>query len=381
MVSGKPKVAHILIPYLQKTETFIYDRVTNHVRYSPFILTDEPVINADIFPFGGPIYSLASRPAPLRTADTLFKKAAGFSPYFLSVLSRKKPAVVHAHFGPVGAAAAQAAKMLGIPLVVSFYGIDASALLDSPEYKKEYKRLFRAAAVVSVLSENMGERLARAGCPKDKLRVHHLAVDTAALQPKSEKPAAAGAPFKIVSAGRLVPKKGMALLVNAFGIMAGKGIDAELHIYGEGPLGDDIKKQIAEKKLSRRVKLHGRRGRAAVFDAMRGADAFALFSVTGPDGDSEGTPTVLIEAGALGLPSVSTIHAGIPEVVVDGRTGFLVDEYDVENFVSRLIQLAEHPRLRHTMGRAARTRIAAEFDIKKVMRKIESDYDSIVKSK
>ena len=73
MVNRKPKVAHILIPYLQKTETFIYDRLTNHTRYNPFILTDEPVVNSDIFPFDGQIYSLATRPAAIRAADTRFK--------------------------------------------------------------------------------------------------------------------------------------------------------------------------------------------------------------------------------------------------------------------------------------------------------------------
>lgn len=379
MVKGPPKVAHILIPYLRKTETFIYDRITNHVKYAPFVVTDEPVINAEMFPFDGRIFSLADRNTAVHTADTLFRKSTGFSPYTLSVLAKEKPAVLHAHFGPVGVAAARIAKILSAPLVVSFYGIDASALLDDPQYKKDYKRLFRQAVLVSVLSDDMGAKLARAGCPENKLRVHHLAVDLAALRQKEEESAGKeGGPLKIASVGRLVPKKGMSLLIKAFESVLKNGVEAVLDIYGEGPLEGALKKQIAEKRFTGKVNLHGHCERVDVLKAMRAADVLALFSVTGPDGDSEGTPTVLIEAGAIGLPSVSTNHAGIPEVIVDGRTGFLVDEYDVGTFAERLMQLAGHPSLRVSMGRAARRRIANGFDIKKVMAKIESDYDSAI---
>ncbi len=379
MAPSKPKVAHVLIPYLRKTETFIYDRLINHKRYAPFILTDEPVINADMFPFGNPIYSLAERPQAVRVADTFFKKTFSVSPYFQTILKRREPAVIHAHFGPVGAVVAPVAKALGIPLIVSFYGVDASSLIDQPEYQSRYKKLFRQAAVVSVLSGEMAKRLVAGGCPEGKIRIHHLAVDTAAIRRRPERSQTEEGRFRIVSAGRFVPKKGMALLVSSFEILTKSVPGAELVIYGDGPLEESVKKQVAEKRLGKRITFCGHKGRGEVLSAMREADAFALFSVTGPDGDQEGTPTVLIEAGASGLPSVSTNHAGIPEVIEDGHTGFLVDENEVERFAARLEQLALHPRLRVTMGRAARNRIKSEFDIHKVMSAIESDYDSLRK--
>jgi colanic acid/amylovoran biosynthesis glycosyltransferase len=380
MVNSAPKVAHILIPYLRKTETFIYDRLIRHSRYQPFILTDEPVMNSDMFPFSDTIHTLADKTPRIRKIDTVFKKALHVSPFFMYVLKREAPAVIHAHFGPVGAAAAMSAKLLGIPLIVSFYGIDASELLESAEYRKEYRKLFGIAAIVSVLSGEMGERLVRAGCPPGKIRVHHLAVDTNALKPCA-KMVDANRPFRIVSAGRFVPKKGMSLLVESFEILAKKGIDAELFLFGDGPLEAEVKKQVTDKKLGGRIRFFGHQKRGAVLAAMRAADVFALFSVTGPNGDCEGTPTVLIEAGALGLPSVSTRHAGIPEVIVDGRTGLLADENDVESFASQIEQLAASPELRGDLGRAARDRIAAEYDIRKVMSAIEYDYDSIASKK
>lgn len=375
-MTGSPKVAHVLVPYLRPTETFIYDRLVNHMRYSPFILSDEPIVNLDLFPFDGPIFSLSDRPAIVRKIDAIFKMSADVSPYYRVVLGRQKPDVVHAHFGPVGAAVAPTAAMLRIPIVVSFYGIDASALLEDPHYKTAYKRLFREAALVSVLSGDMAGRLAGAGCPDEKIRVHHLAVDTEKLVPAPAEKKKGGV-FRIVSAGRFVAKKGMDRLVKAFETVVRGGADAELALYGDGPLLEDVGKLVAEKRLDEKVRFCGHQPRGKVLEAIRGADSFALFSVTAPDGDMEGTPTVLIEAGALGVPSVSTRHAGIPEVVEDGRTGFLVEESDIEGFARCLGKLAADLKLRAEMGRAARGRIAAQFDIRKVMKTIESDYDTI----
>ncbi len=378
-MSQYQKVAHIAVPYLRQTETFIYDRIINHKRYQPFILTDEPVINSALFPFKGNIFSLNERNQIYRNADTLFRKTFDWSPFFFEILKREQPEIVHAHFGPIGAAVSSVTAMARIPLVVSFYGIDASALLQNPYYAKQYDTLFKRASVVSVLSEQMAGRLIAAGCPEDIVRIHRLAVDTKRITPVQ-----VGAkkhpsdPFKIVSAGRLVPKKGMKYLVESFENVIKSGINAELHIYGDGPLSDSIRNLTSEKKLSKRVLLHGAKPRKDVLDAMGNADIFALFSVTSADGDMEGTPTVLIEAAALGIPCVSTRHAGIPEIVIEGKTGFLVDEYDTEDFADRLIQLTERNELRKAMGRAARARAVSKFDIRRVMMEMELTYDSII---
>src|SRR4030095_662225 len=84
-------------------------------------------------------------------------------------------------------------------------------------------------------------------------------------------------------------------------------------------------------------------------------------SVVAPSGDCEGTPVSILEAGATGLPVVSTRHAGIPDVVIEGDTGFLVDEGDVAGMARHMIQIARNPRLADTMGRAARKHIEQNF--------------------
>jgi len=370
--ADSPRVAHVLIPYIRPTETFIYDRLVNHIRYSPFILTNEPVINMDMFPFGGPVHTLAERSLTKRKADALARRAANSSPYFTAALKREKPAAVHAHYGPVGAAVATSAEAAGIPLTVSFYGIDASAFLRDPRHAARYRRMFKTASVVSALSADMAERLADAGCPEEKIRIHHLAVDTEALTPA---PATDRARVRIVSAGRFVEKKGMELLIDAFEKAVSGGADAELHLFGSGPLEKQASARASACRFADRISFFGHRPRAEIISAVRDADIFALFSITAADGDMEGTPTVLIEAGALGVPCVSTLHAGIPEVTADGETGLLVPERDTEAFASALVRLASDPGLRSSMSLAARARIENLFSIRSVMRQIESDYE------
>jgi Glycosyl transferases group 1 len=87
---------------------------------------------------------------------------------------------------------------------------------------------------------------------------------------------------------------------------------------------------------------------------LRGARAFVQHSITAVDGDSEGLPNSVLEASATGIPVVSTRHAGIPEIVVDGTTGYLVDEHDVPAMVTQMERLLGDPALAATLGRAGR---------------------------
>lgn len=366
-------VAHIMIPYIRPTETFIYDRITNHISYRPFVITDEPPVNTSQYPFPD-IRTLADRPLLERKYDALMKKTISTSPFLTGELKKSSPSVAHAHYGTVGLAALPSCSESRVPLIVSFYGIDASALLGAKAAAGRYRELFQKAAAVSVLSEDMKNRLAAHGCAPEKLFVHHLAVDTAAMTPSTR---AKDGPVVIVSVGRLVPKKGMDMLIEAFSRITGKSVEAALHIYGDGPLENDIRRLVSEKKLEKSVTLHGGRPRSEVISAIKEADIFALFSNTGPDGDMEGTPTVLIEAGALGVPSVSTLHAGIPEVVTHNKTGLLCGEKDIEAFAENLSSLAQNPSLRAEMGAAARSHICERFDIRAVMSEIESLYDKV----
>jgi glycosyltransferase involved in cell wall biosynthesis len=118
-------------------------------------------------------------------------------------------------------------------------------------------------------------------------------------------------------------------------------------------------------RLSGAVELSGPRPHAEIANAMRGARAFVQHSIRTRNGDSEGTPVAVLEAGASGLPLVATRHAGIQDAVSDGATGLLVDEGDIDGMAERMLRLAKDADLAARLGRAAREKICAEFSMEK----------------
>jgi colanic acid/amylovoran biosynthesis glycosyltransferase len=369
----KTLIAHVLVPYIRQTETFIYDRIVHSQRFVPVVISDEPVRNIEQFPFK-PIHTLADCGLLLRKANHLLNRVLDYLPFYNEMVRRLNPVALHAHFGPVGVALLGLRRKSGIPLITSFYGIDASALLRDEYYIKVYPRLWEEGDMISVLSRHMKDALIDAGCPAEKIRIHHLAVNTSDVRPRPE-PASA-LPVRVVCVCRLVEKKGVDVLLSAVAA-ARSHVDMTLDLAGEGPLEHTLRQLVSELGMEPYVRFHGHLKRPQALTLMSGAHIFALLSHTAEDGDMEGTPTALIEAGALAVPCVSTRHAGIPEIIEHNETGLLVNENDVYDAAAALVSLAQEPTRRAQMGAAARRKIEREFSIHSVIRQIEDDYQSL----
>ncbi|MFT5469381.1 MAG: colanic acid/amylovoran biosynthesis glycosyltransferase [Verrucomicrobiales bacterium] len=170
---------------------------------------------------------------------------------------------------------------------------------------------------------------------------------------------------KIYSVGRLIEKKGHDDLVRASAILRDRGVEHSVHIIGDGPMEDEIRAQIAAVGLEKIVMLEGAQNMSTITEALvNEAHLFALASVPESDGGMDNLPTVLIEAGALGLPCVSTRLAGIPEVVIDGQTGLLSETRKPEAFADRLQQLLEDEVLCRKLGKGGFALAAERFDKK-----------------
>src|SRR5690606_14972407 len=118
-------------------------------------------------------------------------------------------------------------------------------------------------------------------------------------------------------------------------------------------------------KIDHAVTFLGNLGHDSVCAEMKNARALVQHSIRATNGDSEGTPNAIMEAGASGLPVVSTRHAGIPDVVIEGTTGFLVDERDTDAMAVHMLTLAQNPNLAAKMGQAARLRIIDGFSMQR----------------
>jgi colanic acid/amylovoran biosynthesis glycosyltransferase len=169
-----------------------------------------------------------------------------------------------------------------------------------------------------------------------------------------------------------VEKKGIPFAIEAFARTKNKYPQTRLKIIGDGYLKDTIEELIRQCDLQDRATLVG--FHTQVKEEMANADIFILPSHTSKRGDKEGTPMVLMEAQAMGLPVISTFHAGIPEVVIDGETGFLVKEKDVDALADRLAYLLDHPELRLEMGKRGRAHIEKHYNARDEITHIERLY-------
>jgi colanic acid/amylovoran biosynthesis glycosyltransferase len=160
--------------------------------------------------------------------------------------------------------------------------------------------------------------------------------------------------------------------------MIAKENDIQYTIIGDGERRELIETTIAEHGLEDIVELRGWQPQSVVADEMADAHLFILPSVTAENGDKEGTPTVLLEAQSMGLPVVSTYHAGIPEIVEDGETGLLVPERDSEALADALETLISNPERWPEMGKRGREHIERNHSIEAVTDDLLKLYRSLL---
>ena len=269
----------------------------------------------------------------------------------------RRPAAVLAEFGPTAVRLVEPCRRAGLPLVAHFHGYDASVKSVLAEHQEGYRRVFEYASAIIAVSRAMCNGLRGLGAPAEKLHYCPYGVDCHLFHPAD----ASKTPPVVLAVGRLVEKKAPHLTILAFAEVHRRRPDARLRMIGDGPLIGVCRDLVTSLGLTDAVTMLGSRPHEEIMREMRQARCFAQHSVQALDGDCEGTPNTILEAGASGLPVVSTRHAGIPDVVVEHHTGFLVDERDVSSMAQHLEQLLADPQLAGDMGRNARAHIERHF--------------------
>lgn len=269
--------------------------------------------------------------------------------------------VVLAEYGPTGVAVMDACLQAGVPFVVHFHGFDAYHKPTLDQYESKYKGMFSAATAIIAVSHDMKQQLLNLGAPQEKVLYNACGVDTSLFS--GAKPARAE-PIAI-AVGRFVEKKAPHLTLLAFKEVVEACPDACLLMVGDGPLLEVCKQIARALGIDGVIRFLGSRSHGEVAEIMRKARLFVQHSISAADGDSEGTPVAILEAGASGLPVVSTRHGGIPDVVIDGQTGLLVDEGDVSAMADCMIQLIKNSQLAAQLGSAARERVNSQFTMQK----------------
>ncbi|MFT3877371.1 MAG: glycosyltransferase family 4 protein [Propioniciclava sp.] len=242
---------------------------------------------------------------------------------------------LHAHFASTATTVARlAAAIAGLPYSFTAHAKDIfHAGVDPADLQAKLRDAHHAVTISDYNRRHLRSTFGPDACARLRLVRNGLELDRFPYLPRTQP-----APVpRLLAVGRLVEKKGFALLVDAVARLRDRGIVCTLDIVGDGPLREPLAEQIARLDLSDRVWLRGPRTQSEVGAMLRGHDLFVAPFVVGSDGNADGLPTVLLEAMASGIPCVAAAVTAVPEVIRDGETGWLVPTGDVDALTDALI--------------------------------------------
>ena len=269
----------------------------------------------------------------------------------------------HAHFASRAAHVAMlGSRLAGVPFSFTAHAKD----IYHEEVDQELLRVkLRHADLVVTVSEFNRRTLLRIGSEipgvEEKVRRLYNGVDLDLFRPR---PGGLGAPGRILAVGRFVEKKGFPTLIEACGVLRQRGVPFTCDLIGSGNQQSLLEDLIASRGLGDRVTVRGALPLEQVASEMRGASLVVLPCVVAADGNMDALPTVLLEAMASGIPAVSTALSGIPEIVVDGETGYLVNPGDGAALAGAMEKILRDPEAGARLGRAGRRRAEELFDLR-----------------
>jgi len=367
--AAQRRVAVFSTRFLPYSETFVHDELRAHQRYAADVfcarrLYPERFDHPNVF-VGGRLYEFTR-----------------WSSAFDARIAAGGYALIHAHFGTGAVYAVPFARRHKLPLVVTFHGFDVP-LLGSGErlYPMYWPYALLGPSVLRHLtlglcaSIELYEMLRELGVPAARLRVHRIGIDVDRFTPGAR---AAGGEPSVVIVGRFVPKKGLVYGVRAFAEARRAGGAGRLTIVGDGPLRPQLEAAVRDEGVANAVTFAGALPHEAVAALLAQADVLMAPSCTTANGDRESGTIVVKEASASGAVPLVTWHGGLPEIVEEGRTGYLVPERDVAALAARLRELLGDPALRARLGAAARAKMLAEYDNRARVAALEAAYDSVL---
>lgn len=311
-----------------------------------------------------------------------FKQFGMVSNALLERLKAEKPVAIHAHFGKSGAYALPLARALNVPLVVTYYGGDATKTSNTENnffraYNRRRAALWAQAALILPCSDFIRRELAAKGAPEAKMIVHHNTADPNRFQPGEKT-------RSIHFAGRWTEKKGIDTLIGALSLLGPKLEGWTVRLAGDTPKDGDTElktRLLAQLKAAGvSVELPGWIPADEMPTFWAGAMIACMPSKRAKSGDAEGLPLVCVEAMLCSCALAATKHAGITECVKDGETGYLVDEGDEVALADRLGRMIADEARTRAMGEAGRAFALESFNLITQSKKLEQHLLRVAKA-
>lgn len=363
---------------LPPSETFVRDQVESMRRYEARYVGARrvpgltlPVERMTVLRGDGPVGAIR---------EFIFREF-GYAPGLRRQLARFEASLIHAHFGPDAVCALPLARDLGLPLIVTFHGYDATTTDEAARvshhlhrlYLRRRGRLQREGSLFLAVSRFVAGKLAAQGYDPDRVRVHYVGIDSDRFtpgQPGERRPV-------VLFVGRLVANKGCDFLLRAMARVVIGHPEVEVVVIGDGPEQGGLRRLAESLRLP--VQFLGTQSVDVVRRWMRESTLLCAPSVTIANGQSEGFGLVLLEAQACETPVAGFATGGIPETLVDGQTGLLAPEGNETILAERISTLLGDPARRSQMGIEGRRWVRSRFDLRSQTDQLEDVYDEVVR--
>lgn len=376
----KPNVVLFSSLLLPPSNTFIRSQGEALQRFTPYYVGSRLVEGLSL---PSERTMVANQGGFLGFAEEGLFKFSGLAPRLYQKVRRLNPALMHAHFGLHATLALPLARVLKVPMVVTFHGSDATEKdeyiqrlsVSHRVYLRRREALKQEAHLFIAVSKFIKEKLLEQGYPSNKVVVHYIGVDIDTFQPDLSVPRES----IVLFVGRLAEKKGCEYLIRAMAQVQAVMPDVELVVIGDGPLRLSLE-HLAQEVLCR-YRFLGVQPPEGVRAWMNRAKVFSVPSVTAESGDSEGFGIVFAEAQAMGLPVVSFISGGIPEAVAHGETGFLAVERDWEGLARYILHLLADDDRWQQFSQTGQKRVRTIFNLHSQTRALEDIYDKVLQGR
>jgi colanic acid/amylovoran biosynthesis glycosyltransferase len=293
-------------------------------------------------------------------------------------LEKKSYDIIHCQFSTLGVFGVWF-RQLGLTegkLISTFRGSDISKFL--PRWGEQvYQELFKETDFFLANCEFFKNKAVALGCDTNKIHVHGSGIDCSKFF-FQERYFPQDGKIRVATTGRLVEKKGIEYVIKAIAKVAQTYPNIEYNVIGDGDLKEHFEKLSTELNVSHIVNLLGWKQQKEIVEILDTCHIFVAPSVTGADGNQDAPVNTLKEAMAMGLPVISTLHGGIPELVEDGISGFLVPERDADAIAQKLTYLIQHSQDWQKMGKAGRKRVEENYDMTKLNDELVAIYQQML---
>lgn len=282
------------------------------------------------------------------------------------ILKKNKVDCCLAEFLNTGASVKPIVERCNIPLISNVLGYEINDERFYHKFKNEYLSLSKYQSYTIPVAKDMIPKLIELGFKKETIIWSPIgpSQEFIDITPNYNS-------LKFVFIGRFTETKSPINLIKAFSKVTLKYPNALMIMAGDGELINEVKTTIAGLKLKDNIELTGWINRAQQLDFYKKAFCYVQHSVTSSTGDKEGTPVSILEASAAGLPVISTIHAGIPDVIINNETGLLVEENDINNMAENMLKLFEDRRLAQKLGEQGKELVSKQFSLKSHLHIVE----------